>query len=737
MKKPYVRVDILRKDPLNMFHMDCTQWDKSNADIYTTKMLQGEYWVGLSNGRSLTSGYIEFVKEITEAGQYWVLYKVYRNPTGGDKTVSLSIDGSEVGTKNTNYAHPHGKYVDCGLVDLTTGDHTFRATFSGKEAWISHVIIYKMDLYSTEETGSRRLSIGEIEFTENAVNEMDTARITMAMLGEWYRPNENPASRIIFERTDHVTIWVGTDGGEIVPKFGGYYWDHEYSEEPGEITIICVDRKQDLNKRPVYSNFYIGMAPKSGDINEFPNLKFSSAVEVIRYLLETCEYGMNVAISNPHGFIKNFGDEDDFNSLNYGGFSVTQDPDHGHPAPGLRVGYEKLAANSCGVTPDLDCYLDLFTDPLDPFDVDTHNIIAFDYMVSGASAGSDYAVQFNVEVTVNDIVYTILFTGKAGAANVIGTVPYTFNGIFQTFKFDLKDALLKKKGISPPFLVTKISLTDTLTPSQAAKRGGSIIILDNPTSFEDAFNAHFTLRSEAAYPLEVLRDICNQMGYVLYMEPGPTRGEDTIHLAPIGDQDSEETFTTGINVLKVSQIAYSSVDDNFCTAAFRHYTYKVKNEDKTGKSYVVDLDKKLRYGPGAFEHYEALGEEIATQIDSDKNATAFLERFSDGVVGFTLEVEGTVLLTPANYAVTELAGYYLPERSEIKDIVHKIKFRESPTYTTIIDCGWKGDYFMDRVSDIEERLKGQSRRAKEATYNTNAAKRMGTANSSAYIRKGW
>lgn len=733
---PYILLEMFVKDHLNTYRFLCPNWERSHEDIYTWKR-NGANIIGLTSGRSLSSAHIVTDRTIYESGTYWVLLRTLKQPWQGDKSVSLSIDGTQVGSANTNHQTEHYRYLDFGHIELNSGTHEFRVDFNGKDAWVDHLILYKLDYYSSEETKSKlRLDWSDIEFTQNTMGDINMADVTMPLRSEWNDPNRNIHSRMVFDRTDIVNIILGDDPNNMSVRFGGYLLDWGISDDRSQITFNYADTLINLYRRPNYANYAIGISPSSDNTYTFPVIQMGSAFEALRHMSDTQEYGiMSYGILYPYTFYKNFKKPADFNSATTSGFIKTLDP-----SAGMRLTYDKVAVNSCGVVISDEAYAVLFNSPSNPFDAARDNIFYMKYLASGSSCNKDVRVQFNIEITMyragespsESQVYNILFSGKAGESNVIGQETPILNGADQVIKFDLKKAFDDHVN-SSNYYVTKVRLKDTITASQVDARKNSAITIIASGAYPDYLNKKFEVNQETSYPYENMVVILNELGYVAYVDYARRRGLDVLCVAPEMNEEAPIQVTTGYNAILTDDVYQTK--DELRNAKLAHYNYKNGDVEETGISYAVNDESVLMYGPGPWEQYEKL--DANNQTDADLKTRKYVEENSYQMQSFTLKIFGVPLLNPSQYVVSSLMNEYLSGNYSTKTVAYTLNRDSDPKAVCRISVNKPGSYYTDLMDRLDKTLEKTLGIENRRQYDSRSLSNMDFLAPGAFVRGGY
>lgn len=726
---PYILLEMWVKDHLNKYRFLCTNWDKSDSDIFTWKR-NGAEIVGLSSGRALTSAYIVTDRTIDETGTYWVLLRTLKQPWQGDKTVSLSIDGTLVGSANTNHQTEHYRYLDFGHMDLSSGSHEFRVDFDGLDAWADHLILYKLDYYSSEETKSRyRLDWNDIEFTQNTIGDINMADVTMPLRSQWNDPNRNPHSKMVFDRTDMVNLIIGDDPSNMAVRFGGYLLDMEITDDRSQLTMHHADSLIDMYRRPNYANYAIGVTPSSDNEYTFPVVQCGSAPEAIRHMSDTQEFGfLSYGIFYPYKTYKNFKTLRDFNSVVVSGFTKTL-----VPSIGMRI--------NVGTATDANAYVTLYDSISNPIDAADDNILYLQYMVAGASCLKSNRIQFNFEVTMHKteetpasaLTYNILFTGKSGASRIIGQETPVFNGIPYMMKFDLGKALEDYTN-STNYYITKVRLTNAITADEVSNRRNSGIFLIEFGAYGEEINKKFELLQETSYPYENMTEIVNKLDYVAYVDYARRRGLDVLCVAPEMNEAAPIQVTTGYNAI-LTDDAYETQED-LRNAKLMHYKYTVGEDEQTGVAYAENSESILAYGPGAWENYES-SSDINNQTDADIETRKYVEQNSYPMKSFTLKIFGAPLLNPSQYIVSSLMNEYLSGDYSTKTAAWSIKRDGSPKCSVDISVNRPGSYYNELMERLDRTMNKSLGIENRRQYDSRSLSNMDFTSIGAFIREGY
>jgi hypothetical protein len=739
-ENPYCKIEIEAKDHTNIIRSDARSWTRNPKDLWVEK-IGGSTSVGIQGSQAYTTATLTKTLNITEAGYYRIYIRALRQAWNLNAEITLKLDSTALKRYNTGTKQLHYKWLDYGKKYLTTGDHSFEIDFNGKDCWVESVILHRIEDYTTDTPQhSHRLDIQNIEFTQNSVNELNTAKIELLMKEDWFTPGKNNYSNIVFDITDTINIFLGSDNN-TKNMFGGYIIGYELSDDNTILTLNCIDRFLDLHREPAYLNYAIGVNPRSDEQSEFPHLQFASAIEAIRYLIEHQEFGINsYRLEYPYGFYLNLTDQKVFENITVNGFSKVHDKRAGNPPPCLRLGIDKFNVDSCGIISDTSMECVLFNSESNPYDATEYDILNFNYMSPGISSTDAYKLQFNVEVTmykdgesVTDAkAYNILFTGKTGASNVIGSVKPVLNGRWQEFKPNLK-TFFDNYSASNHYYITKVRLVNTVTQSEVDNRDKSIMYIDNPYSFDSDINTTMHIDQETDYPFMILQKICEEIGYTAYIEYARERKDDCLILAPIENDASTQLIIEGSNVVNVYNKTYAP-KETISNRALRHYHYTRDETEYTGVAYAENLDSFYRYGP--FQHYENMSD-TTLQADADKSALKHINDNAYGLISFSMDIIGSTLLEPSQYFVTSLKSHYLNGNYSPKAIIHTVNFKgDAPSFKTQIDVGQPSQRFRDIIVDVNKQVKRLIRKDNRSMYDSRALSNLGFASPGAFIKQG-
>lgn len=739
VEHPYFRAVIDAKDHSQIYNSKLASWSQSTPFYIWNYPTGSTQWIGLSGNLAVGSGTLSKTMSIEESGLYQVKVRVLANNWVGtglphDKFLTLKVDGVQKGDSiNLDSPWISERYVDFGVHTIQAGSRVFSLEFASKDVWAHEIILYKINRFTTDSKHSRdRLDIKTATFTQNTVTELNTCNLDLYMPDDWFVPEKNDNSRLVFDITDSLTLYLGETRKKARAMFGGYVIGYAMSENNDTLTLNHIDTLLDLYRKPVYANYYMGIAPTEG--HTFQDLQFSTLFEAVRHLCLTQPYYINpVGLSYPYGFKKNFGRYEDFLTISSQGFLKTYDKRNGYPAPGMRIGYDSVPSHCISDT--YAGYVNLYTvdDSLGmPYDAAVYNILSFNYMAANKDVDPDKNMQFNIKVNMHKdgltpeeaVDYYILFTGKAGHPNVIGSVYPKLDGGWQVFKFDLK-AALDKYANSAHYYINRIDLVDNITTNQVNNRLAATMWIDNPMAYDTTVNAKFSVEQESAYPFEVLKAICDSANYTAWMQYGPQRKDDALYMAPENNEATPESISQGVNVLKVYNKNYAP-KETIANKVVRHWDYN----EVTGKAYSIDELSLTRYGP--FENFNTLSG-VTNQLDATIEAQRYLEMNSSGLVTYSLDILGSTLLNPAQYVVTDIPGEYLSGPGTIKSIIHTMSV-EAGFFKTQIDVGATSRRFNFMMVNLRKQMRSLMSYDNRTQYNTKAMARLGFTSPGGFIK---
>jgi len=125
---------------------------------------------------------------------------------------------------------------------------------------------------------------------------------------------------------------------------------------------------------------------------------------------------------------------------------------------------------------------------------------------------------------------------------------------------------------------------------------------------------------------------------------------------------------------------------------------------------------------------------VTNSTDSSNAAKAFVENYSYPYWDFSMDLIGTVLVTPADYLVTSVPNHYLNGDCAVKAIIHTYNKEESPKWRTQIDVGRESRRFKKLVQRIKQDLLLARKRDYRTMYNARSLKNLGLSSPGAFVR---
>jgi len=744
---PYMRAEIEQIDHnYNQFH-SLKGWKRQYP--CTAALWDGYTLTTLNPKSAYSSVNLTRTFTITSEGWYHIYFHVKRGPTHRGKArlyINDELIDEPYEAYHTIY---HWKLVDFGLVYLNTGKNYFKINID-KNVGVGQFFLYKIVKHDSNNITdyARKLDIQSLKFTQNSVNEFNTLSMPVTLKEEYY-DDESP-SRFVFDGlTNRITLWMGQEYKDATAMFGGPIVSLKDSED-GILTIGAVDSLFDLYREPVYRNFEVNTSVKTDDSKLFPYSHKHNIFEVIRYLAETNEEGFDCSgLEYPQVFYWDFGDKKEFDRLQVSGYTKKWDQKNGHPKPGLRLGVGKRAGLAKVI---------LWDNPEEPFDANIHNIFAFNYMYSPKSAKYATEMHFAIdmyregETAADAVTYHILFNSKEGSTNVIGKFNPTFNGKWNTGKFNIRDAF-DKYAPSSAYYVTGVRIEDSLSTTQVKNRANSGIWLDNITCYDEDRNIKTTIDQEASYTFDIFQRICEDNDFSLYVDYGNTRREDVLVLRSNYD-DVAEIQAMPSNIIKIGEVSYDMKSHDVRNFAKRMYhptvtekkkvahvvknkpskkKYQVKYVTENGKKvkeyvYYTYKDEKVKknlsdldyvlssYGRyRKWENFKDLTD-VTKKVDAETDATKYLNEHNIAPYGFTLTLNGTTLLKPNQYMLVDEDKRHLSGVYPIKSMIHNYKNNE---WTQDIDLGIASKRFRRIVFNMRRNLGLLNNRYAHTTYTSN------------------
>lgn len=741
-KKPHLRFELYSIDHQLIQYSDltnATNWSRSYT--CTTVKYKGRTLVGLPNNSAYSSVNLTGTITLVETGDYLVNVIGIRSPScASNAQLSVSVGGSVLKNINTKHTYQHPHVFDFGVHRLTSGSKSFVITVP-KFIQVWAIAVYKINKYigkSGSLASRKRLDVmGVSDLTHNIVNELDTAKVDIAMHSDYLRPEES-FSGYTFEFWDIVNIYMGNKS-DSKNMLGGYVIDVIPDED--KLKLEIGSHYADLLGEPIYNNLAIGINPRSDETPQFPHKQFSSALETCRYLVEAAdEVGITLReIVKPHGYELNFAEQDDFDAAHANGYHKQQiSPVSGIPCMKVTLDMDAININDCGVTNQV-IELVFFDDPDNPWNAAVDQFHGLKYMAPSCATSASTMMQWNLGITMykagqtaaNAIEYNIRWTGKSGSPHLIGSMTYTLNNKTQISKFDLK-AAFDKYAKSTAYYVTKVRLWNTVTSNEVTNHDKMVMYLDNPISYASDVNAKMHLDQGSDKPFNLLKQILNEIDYVSYINYGKYRCDDRIIFAPLENQASAIEISESENVLDIFNQEYNPME-YLANRVLCYYHYTQKDVDKTGKSFTENLDSYFHFRR-PWGYFEDLSD-VSSQVDADKYSSKYLSKNAYPYKSYGIKMEGTTLINLSDFVLTKidnkaLSGYY-----GLKDLIYNMNFEEDG-FTTQVDAGRASDYFYDVVMKMYDKIERYKHKDNRNVYDNRSLKVRGMTGVGSIIKSG-
>jgi hypothetical protein len=761
---PYMRAEIEQIDHNHTIHQSLSTWTRQYP--CETKIWDGTKMLWLNPRSSHDTTYLTRNINIASEGWYRTYIKVRRGPTNKGKLryyINSDLIDKPVEAYHKNF---HWKMVDLGLTYLNTGKNILRLNLEPNVP-VGTIFLYKIvkhDSFNITDY-AHKLDIQNLQFTQNSVNDLNTLEMPITLKDEYY--DDNSPSRFVFDGyTNAITLWMGEEKQDATAMFGGYITKLKDSKDD-ILTISAADRLLDFYREPIYLNFEINTSVKADDSKLFPYVHKHNIHEVVRYIAETNEEGINTSgVESPYVFYWDFSDLKEFNKFQVSKYTKKWDTNIGNPKPCLRLGVGKRSGSAKAI---------LWDNPENPFDANIDNIFSFSYFYSSKSAKYPTEMHFEIDMYRDDDpttlkVYNILFNSKEGSLNVIGHVKPSYNGIWNTVKFDLRKAFDDYVPASQ-YNITGMRIVDSLSTSQVKNRLNSGIWLDNITVYDESQNVKTTIDQEGAYPFEIFKNICEDTDYSIYVDYGNSRREDILVLRSNYDSISEVSALTS-NKIEIGDVTYDMYGSNVRNTARRMYhpviskkkavahtvkhkpkkkkykvTYVKTKSGKKVKRYVYYTYKNVKIAlnrsdedkiESSYKRYRKWEDfkdltDVTSGVDADLDAENFLNEHNQAPYGFPLTMNGTTLLKPNQYLYVEEDKRHLTGLHQIKDIIHNYDASKANKWQTQIDLGLPSKRFKILAKRMTEDIKRLNNRHSNVIYTTEQLNNLGNTSPGAFI----
>jgi hypothetical protein len=739
---PYFRAEIEAKDVTAIYYLPGSNCIRTPADM-TQSGYDGFPIFGFPSYSSYQSGSISKEVYLEKTGDYRIFVRVVKAIKQAGQLppqLRLELDDKLVDVKSVETPAYHFAWMDFGRHRLNAGTHNLEASFYERDVWFESFIVMRVNILSTESSNiSTSLEAQSAEYTKNTIAEMNTAKLNVTFKEDFLCP-ENLYSRMIFDFMDAVTFYVGEDRKHAKPDFGGYVLGFTLNDDL--LKMDCVGREADFYRAPTFKNFAIGYGTSGQDlaVNAY-RYNFSNLMQFMEYISTGIEFPLFYKYKGSYAFLKDMSNINDFNSIGVSGFDKKQDKSVGMPPPGLMLYYEDISLSNCSENNSKDCEALIWGNSSQPLKVSENPYLVFDYMAKGNS--TVYPFKFNIVISMyrgnetpdDALDYTITVNSSRVEGKVIGHFELNLSGIPEEFKFNLKDAF-DNSATSDEYYITQIRFVDTITiPTHPGPIKQRVMWFDNIGLIGSDVMLQTTLESDAQYPIEVIRDVCELVGYTGYIEPGAERKDDVFIFEEISGSAGVVTAKQGLNILDVTGITYKPTigtgNNSICNRAFRKYYPPDDAEKRAAGTGYVNIDSMLRYG--TWVNYKDMTN-TTTQAEAEKDAKDTVDSRSYSYIGFTLDMLGTVQLNPANYLITDVPHVLLSGNHEIKSMTNKLNL-EKGEFRADIDLNIPSKRFKSIVLRMKQELLGLNRLRSEAMYSREGLGNLGFSGAGAFVQR--
>jgi hypothetical protein len=740
---PYFRADIEAKDVTGIYYCPATNCTRDPSTM-SQSGYDGFPIFGFNSYDSGSSGSISKDLYLDKTGDYRIFVRVVKAIKQDGQLppqLRLELDDKLVDVKSVETPAYHFAWLDFGRHRLNAGTHNLEASFYERDVWFESFIVLRVNLLSTEDSSiSTSLDAQSVEYTKNTIAEMNTAKLDVIFKDDFLCP-ENLYSRMVFDFMDPVTFFVGEDREHAKPDFGGYFLGYTLNEDTDVLKMNLVGREADFYRSPTFKNFAIGYGTSGLDqsVNAH-RYNFSNLMQFMEYIATGIEFPLFFRHKATYAFLKDMGNVNDFNSVITSGFLKKHDKSVGMPPPGLMLYYENKSLAHCSENDSFDCEKIIWGNASEPINAAENPYLVFDYMAKGAS--TIYPVKFNIVVTMyrtgenytDAKDYTITVNSSRVEGQVIGHADLLLSGLPESFKFNLKDAF-DKYAAGESYYITQIKFVDTVTIDTHPNLKQRVMWFDNYGLIGEDAVLQTTLESDAQYPVEVIRDVCELVGYTGYIEPGAERKDDVFVFEEIAASAGEVTAKQGINILGVSGITYKPTigtgNNGICNRAFRKYYPPDDTEKRAAGTGYVNIDSMLRYG--TWTDSEDMTN-TTTQAEAEKDAKDTVNARSYSYIGFTLNMLGTVQLNPANFLISDVPHVLLSGNHEIKSMTNKLNLNKGE-FRSSIDLNIPSKRFKSTLLRMKQELLGAKRARSEAMYSREGLGQLGFSGAGAFIQE--
>ena len=659
VQKPFWKLIINARDLSNVMYYKLKEWDKSvTCDEIAC---ESNNFIGLNSSNSNATVELTKTIEFNEDGYYLIFLRMQNHPKDNGN-VLLYIDDKKIWEKQeAENKWWHTRTIMYPITYYSKGSHSFNIKIS-KQAYVHEMFIYKINRYvassdkAAMEKHAKKIDVTNINFTENSVNENNILTANISLQDNLYDPDNE--SLLFTEFGDPVTLILGHDYKNAVPKFGGYTIAPSVQDD--NIQLKVMDRLLDMIIQPTDHNFSIGIPPSSDYV------EYGSVYELAEYLTATLEYPLTIN-TNPYeyGFQVDFKSTDSIVTTLY---ATSKDATKGNPPPSLFI--------KPGTTQGDGEVVLWSSSSTNTCDAAVYNYLFFPYSFYGVTNPLPVNVAVEMfkagQTSANAVRYIIAFTG-ASVSNPLGTVkPDLSNSGWPGFKFDLKKAFDSiPTAQSTEYNISKISLIGTINSTQTSNPNNYGIWIPSVMSYKEIFNAPKYSSSDSQNVYEAFQRLCDETNHVAFVNPGMDRTEDILMILPENSiSSSGVTLDETTNVRRISSWNYDPLNDGLCNQRHGIYTVSDSNGNETKyNSYYEDMEsiKSNR----RIKTLEVL-EGINNQVDADKSVKNYVNENKIKKVGVEIPLDGNVLFSPSEYVLTRINSKRLTGDYQIKGITQTL-----------------------------------------------------------------
>jgi hypothetical protein len=648
ISKPFWKLIInARKYPI---YAELKDWNRS----VSCNEITYDYctFVGLSSSNGNATAVLSATLDFDTKGYYLVMLRRRVHPDDNGE-IKLFIDDNEIKIPGVDepkiYSHP--ETIRFPIKYYSAGSHDFEIEVN-KQSYVHELFVYPITRWvagsdkSLIEKHTKRFEVNNIDFTENGVTENNILTAKIPLQDRLY--NTNNESIIFTDYKDPITLILGHDYKNAMPKFGGFALAPTVSNDI--INLKCMGRDLDMINQDLDHNFCIGN-PENEDYVEY-----GSVYELARYLASTLEYPIiTQEITEDYGFHIDFRDITAFNNITIANLTKTRDTSKELATllKPVTTGNFEAVLWSSATTWNAAVYETLF----------------FPYTFSGITNPLPVNIAVDMYKTgqsiANAVRYYIRFSGGVPGSNNLGSVtPDYLNSGWPGFRFNLKTAF-DTIAASTEYHISRIALNGTVS-SNPTTYG---IWLPKVMSYKEIFNAPKFSNNSSKNVYQAYKKLCEDTNHIAYIQPGIDRSEDKIIILPESSISSIVTVDEKRNLRDISKWEYDPQGQGLCNQ--RTGIFTIDNSQNAAKSYssYQDIESIKKYE--RVKTRETLNG-INNQVDADKSVQDYVTENKIKKVGVEVAVDGNVMYSPVHYVATELNNNRLSGEYPIKGISQKL-----------------------------------------------------------------